>query len=206
MFYFVEGGTVFETADLTLPAGVVEGSARGEATVIGRIPQICFNQSFKSSLDAGDVMGPSLSGLDHLLTMPTGCGEQNMITFTPNIYVMQYLQATSQATGDIETKALEFMRTGYQRELNYKHIDHSYSAFGNSDPSGSTWLTAFVVKSFAQAKPFIYIDDAELTHSINWFRSKQMENGCFPMVSNFVCAIRVVMLVFCSWVVSFTKK
>ncbi|ELT94944.1 hypothetical protein CAPTEDRAFT_228650 [Capitella teleta] len=157
-----DGETVMETADLTLPNGVVEGSARGEVTVIG------------------DVMGPSLSGLDHLLKLPTGCGEQNMINFAPNIFVMQYLKATSQVTSDIETKALDFMRTGYQRELTYKHTDHSYSAFGNSDASGSTWLTAFVVKSFAQAKPYIFIDESDLTQSVDWFKSKQMENGCFP--------------------------
>lgn len=129
-------------------------------------------------------MGPSLSGLDHLLKLPTGCGEQNMINFSPNIFVMQYLKATSQVTSDIETKALDFMRTGYQRELTYKHTDHSYSAFGNSDASGSTWLTAFVVKSFAQAKPYIFIDESDLTQSVDWFKSKQMENGCFPEVSH----------------------
>lgn len=74
--------------------------------------------------------------------------------------------------------------TGYQRELTYKHLDHSYSAFGKSDASGSTWLTAFVVKSFAQARPFIFVDDEDLTQSIDWFKSKQLENGCFPEVSD----------------------
>ena len=46
------------------------------------------------------------------------------------------------------------------------------------------WLTAFVVKSFAQAKPYIFIDEADLQKSIDWFRSKQLENGCFPQVNN----------------------
>eukprot|EP00959_Pyramimonas_sp_CCMP1952_P469394 9494860-Pyramimonas_sp.AAC.1 len=39
---------------------------------------------------------------------------------------------------------------GYQRELNYRHSDGSFSAFGESDGDGSTWLTAFVLKVFAQ--------------------------------------------------------
>ena len=34
----------------------------------------------------------------------------------------------------------------------YKHSDGSYSAFGKSDPSGSTWLTAFVAKCFLFAR------------------------------------------------------
>lgn len=44
------------------------------------------------------------------------------------------------------------------------------------------WLTAFVVKSFAEAQPFIFIDPEDLTRSINWIKSRQLENGCFPQV------------------------
>ena len=72
--------------------------------------------------------------------------------------------------------------TGYQRELRYRHKDGSYSAFGESDPSGSMWLTAFVVKSFAQASKFIHVDQEDLEKSLTWFKSKQLENGCFPQV------------------------
>lgn len=71
---------------------------------------------------------------------------------------------------------------GYQRELTYRHEDGSYSAFGESDEEGSMWLTAFVVKSFAQARSFIYIDKDDLDKSLSWFKSKQLENGCFPQV------------------------
>lgn len=71
---------------------------------------------------------------------------------------------------------------GYQRELNYRHADGSYSAFGKSDAQGSLWLTAFVVKSFAAARRYIHIDDAELQASVHWLTSKQLENGCFPIV------------------------
>ena len=57
-------------------------------------------------------MGPSLSGLDSLLKLPTGCGEQNMLKFAPNIFVMQYLTATNQLNGEIKDKAVGFMKTG----------------------------------------------------------------------------------------------
>ncbi|KAI0227872.1 Alpha-2-macroglobulin-like protein 1 [Lamellibrachia satsuma] len=129
-------------------------------------------------------MGPTLSGLDKLLKMPTGCGEQTMILFAPNIYVLRYLTSTSQVTSGspIKTKAIEYMKRGYQRELTFRHDDGSYSAFGKRDNSGSMWLTAFVVKSFAQARQFVFIDFAQLTTSIGWIRFKQLENGCFPQV------------------------
>ena len=57
-------------------------------------------------------MGPSMDGLDKLLAMPYGCGEQNMLKFAPNIYVMDYLVATNQANGKVEDKAKEYMKSG----------------------------------------------------------------------------------------------
>ena len=60
----------------------------------------------------GDVMGPALGGLDQLLTLPTGCGEQNMLRFAPNIYVLEYLTNTGQLTSSVREKAINFLRTG----------------------------------------------------------------------------------------------
>jgi prenyltransferase beta subunit len=76
------------------------------------------------------------------------------------------------------------MCTGYERELNYRHPDGSYSAFGAADEagSGSMWLTAFVVKSFAQARSMIQIDERDLKLSVKWIVRRQLENGCFPVV------------------------
>ncbi|KAG1664849.1 Alpha-2-macroglobulin-like protein 1 [Nymphon striatum] len=128
------------TFELSLPDDLVPGSERAYLSI------------------SGDIMGPSLSGLEKLVALPTGCGEQNMILFAPNIFVMQYLKGTSSLTSEIEKKSLQYMKLGYQRELNYRHSDGSYSAFGESDKEGSSWLTAFVIKSFAQANEFIEID------------------------------------------------
>ena len=65
-------------------------------------------------------MGPTLNNLDSLLKMPYGCGEQNMLNFAPNIYVMQYLSATSQLSGDITAKATNFMEKGnFEKNILY---------------------------------------------------------------------------------------
>merc|ERR1712142_338927 len=130
----------------------------------------------------GDIMGSSLSNIDQLLAMPYGCGEQNMLKFAPNIFIMNYLNNTNQVNDAIRTKALDYMRTGYQRELTYKHDDGAYSAFGNRDKEGSTWLTAFVLKSYAQAQPWIDVDEKELKETFKWLQSKQGPDGCFAKV------------------------
>ncbi|CAG5115610.1 unnamed protein product, partial [Candidula unifasciata] len=140
---------------------IVKDSARGEVKLIG------------------DIMGPVLSNLNNLVRMPAGCGEQNMIGFVPNILVLKYLASIGKITKDIQENAVKYMEIGYQRELTYRHKDGSYSAFGENDPRGSVWLTAFVVKSFAQARPFIYIDEKDLTLSLKFLRLSQLETGCF---------------------------
>merc|ERR1719234_1153186 len=50
--------TFSKTIPISLPAGVVAGSQHVRISAIG------------------DLMGPTVNGLDKLLRMPTGCGEQ----------------------------------------------------------------------------------------------------------------------------------
>ena len=57
-------------------------------------------------------MGPTVNGLDKLLRMPTGCGEQTMIGFAPDVFITNYLTATNQLTSDIEEKAHNYMEKG----------------------------------------------------------------------------------------------
>ena len=41
------------------------------------------------------------------------------------------------------------------------------------------WLTAFVVKSFVQAKPYIFVDDKVINKAIDWIRKNQDTDGTF---------------------------
>ena len=116
--------------------------------------------------------------------LPSGCGEQNMLNFVPNIVVMDYLTTLSKLTPEIESKAKKYMESGYQRELTYKHDDGSYSAFGKSDSSGSTWLTAFVAKSFNQADKYILIDSEIVTQALDFLAGVQLQDGSFPEVGH----------------------
>ncbi|XP_050425560.1 CD109 antigen-like isoform X2 [Adelges cooleyi] len=130
----------------------------------------------------GDILGPSTMNLASLIKMPFGCGEQNMLNFVPNIVILDYLKSTRQLTEAIESKSLRYMETGYQQELTYRRSDGSFSAFGSSDASGSTWLTAYVVKSFRQAMPYIPIEEKVIMDGLQWLANNQAGNGSFPEV------------------------
>ena len=149
---------------MSLPDLIVEGSARGYVAL------------------TGSFLTQSIQGLEKLLQMPFGCGEQNMILFAPNVFVSKYLRETGQLKPEVMAKAETMMVTGYQRELTYRRNDGSFSAFGNQDKDGSLWLTAFVMKTFAQAKGVIFIEDAVLTASRTWVSKQQKADGSFQPV------------------------
>ncbi|XP_006875547.1 PREDICTED: alpha-2-macroglobulin-like [Chrysochloris asiatica] len=157
------GAGVPEKLSLKVPSNVVAGSTRATYTVLG------------------DILGSAIQNLQNLVQMPYGCGEQNMILFVPNIYVLSYLNETRQLTEKIKSKAISHLISGYQRQLNYKHNDGSYSTFGNLDglSPGNTWLTAFVLKSFAQAKSYIFVETSHMMSALSWLTQRQKENGCF---------------------------
>ncbi|XP_065440739.1 alpha-2-macroglobulin-like isoform X2 [Chrysemys picta bellii] len=156
------GKTVPQPVSLKLPENVVQGSARAYFSVLG------------------DILGTAMQNLQQLLQMPFGCGEQNMVLFAPNIYILDYLNKTGQLSEETKSKAIGYLVSGYQTQLKYKHRDGSYSTFGpRYRQSRNTWLTAFVLKSFAQARSHIFIEEKHIQDALAWLTGKQKENGCF---------------------------
>ncbi|RXN18980.1 alpha-2-macroglobulin-like protein [Labeo rohita] len=154
-----KGDSLSEEVDLTLPKDVIEGSARSSVSVIG------------------DILGRALTNLHGLLRMPYGCGEQNMAILSPNIYILQYLENTEQLTSAIRERATGFLKSGYQRQLNFKHFDGAYSTFGSG--VGNTWLTAFVLRSFGKAQKYIFIDPQIIQSAKKWLIRRRDTDGCF---------------------------
>ncbi len=160
---------VIKLPNLDLPSDdeLVQGSARAWLMV------------------TGDIMAPAMANLDKLVKMPYGCGEQNMISMVPNIYVVDYLEGTGadKAKAKLIEKAKKYMKKGYDRQNNnYRHADGSYSVWGPRDENaeGSMWLTAFVIKAFNQASSHIDIDAGLMAKSMAWVKERQdSSTGCF---------------------------
>ncbi|HEX5166311.1 MAG TPA: alpha-2-macroglobulin family protein, partial [Thermomicrobiales bacterium] len=150
--------------DLSLPDFTVDGSGRAFLAL------------------TGNVLSQTMDGLESLLQMSFGCGEQNMILFAPNVFITRYLDETGQLKPEVRARAETLMLTGYQREMTYRRSDGSFSAFGESDESGSLWLTGFVLKTFAQAADLVYIDESVLAAGREWIRSHQASDGSFAPV------------------------
>uniref|UniRef100_A0AAY5K5V0 CD109 molecule n=1 Tax=Esox lucius TaxID=8010 RepID=A0AAY5K5V0_ESOLU len=152
----------------SFPQEVLPGSQRAHITVVG------------------DVLGLSIAGLGSLVQMPHGSGEQNMIHFAPAVYVLQHLAQFNQSNEGIRGRALSLMMEGYQKELSFQRDDGSFSAFGDRDKSGSTWLTAFVLRCFLQAQSFMEIDQSVVTRALGWLVQQQRSYGEFVEVGTLI--------------------
>ena len=62
-------------------------------------------------------MGPALNNLDHLVALPTGCGEQNMVKFAPLVSITSYLMQTNQLSNEKSKTAEEYLKLGMYIEL-----------------------------------------------------------------------------------------
>ncbi|XP_044022480.1 CD109 antigen-like isoform X2 [Siniperca chuatsi] len=156
------------SVSFSFPPDVVPGSQRAHVALVG------------------DILALSIRNLDSLVQMPLGCGEQNMIHFAPSIYVLQYLDTSNQDNKEIKSRALGYMKEGYQRQLSYQRDDGSFSAFGASNTSGSTWLTAFVLRCFLQAQPHMLIDQSVLARAMTWLLKHQGPQGEFSEVGRLI--------------------
>ncbi|XP_045204827.2 CD109 antigen-like [Mercenaria mercenaria] len=155
------GGNFQQDVPITYPLRIVPDSERIQITVIG------------------DIFGPSLDHLDQLIKIPYGCGEQNMVRFAPAVFAAKYLKITNRYSEKMKKQVEHIMETGYQRQLTYQRLDGSFSAFGIKDNEGSLWLTAFVLKSFAEASEFTYIDPAVVENGVKFILKNQNKDGSF---------------------------
>uniref|UniRef100_A0A8C4YUF0 Complement C3 n=1 Tax=Gopherus evgoodei TaxID=1825980 RepID=A0A8C4YUF0_9SAUR len=129
------------------------------------------------------VVENSIDGakLRHLIVVPSGCGEQNMIRLTPTVISTYFLDSTDQWEKmgvDRRAEAINLIRSGYTQQLAYKKPNHSYAAYLSS-PS-STWLTAYVAKVFALASKLVAIQSEVICGAVKWLiLEKQKPDGIF---------------------------
>ncbi len=176
-----EGVQREEVTNLVLSAPSSE--ARSSAVLTAALPRDIVEGSARAYLAVtASYMAQTIEGLDKLLVMPFGCGEQNMMSLAPDVFIARYLEETGQVKPEIMAKIELMMTTGYQRELTFMRSDGSFSAFGQQDKEGSLFLTAFVLKTFVQAKGLIYVDPQILSSTQDWIMQHQNADGSFDPV------------------------
>ncbi|XP_067438879.1 complement C3-like [Thunnus thynnus] len=134
-----------------------------------------------SELVESAISGTSMGSL---IYQPTGCGEQNMIHMTLPVIATTYLDKTNQwETIGLQKRgeALQHIKTGYQRQLNYRKTDGSFAVFEQS--KSSTWLTAYVAKVFAMASSLVTVKRDDVCDAVTFLiLNAQQPDGLFREV------------------------
>uniref|UniRef100_A0A182J8Z6 TEP1-F n=1 Tax=Anopheles atroparvus TaxID=41427 RepID=A0A182J8Z6_ANOAO len=126
-----------------------------------------------------------VENLENLLSVPSGCGEQNMVRFVPNLVVLDYLTAIGSKDQRVIGKATNLLRQGYQNQLRYLQADGSFGVWGKS--GGSVFLTAFVGKSLQAASKYISeIEAKQVSRAYDWLASKQHSSGRYDEVGQVI--------------------
>ncbi|KAF7688276.1 hypothetical protein HF521_014282 [Silurus meridionalis] len=116
-----------------------------------------------------------------LIRMPGGCVEQNLASITLPLIAVHYLDRSSQweSVGmQRRDEALKYIKKGYDNQLHYRKTDYSYPPYRNEGTS--TWITAFVVKVFSMAYPFITVDNQNICGPLLYLlKHKQLHSGAF---------------------------
>lgn len=155
------------------------------ATLRADIPVDIVPESEQLSVSiGGDTLTSTMDNLNGLVLLPTGCGEQNMVNFAPNVLVLQYLKSAGKLRKEkkLVAQALQYVEIGYQQELSFRHNSGGYSVFGERTDMGvaSTWLTAYVIRFFIKASKFTPIEERIIRSGLDYLAKQQLESGEFP--------------------------
>ncbi|NWI87950.1 CO4 protein, partial [Pitta sordida] len=165
----INSGVKSHTMDLNRPSNMIPGS---DSHVFVSLKGNIMDKSVENCL--------SLTGVEKLIQVPTGCAEQTMVKMAPAAYAIEYLDASEQWVNfDPERKqeATGMIEKGYTRLLEFQKVDGSYGAF-KSTPS-SVWLTAFIVKVLIRCREYISIQDSHILNSISYLTNQQQADGSF---------------------------
>lgn len=110
--------------------------------------------------------------------LPTGCGEQRLITFVPTVLATKYLISINKLTADRRELTNKVLKAGYNQILERKNQDGSFNLWGYGK-SDSIWLTAYVVKCLTHSKGLIKINDKHIYDGLRFLQSQQDKSGSF---------------------------
>lgn len=145
------------TLNLNLPANTIKNSARAELKIYT------------------NLMAHVFESIEAILQRPYGCGEQTISSTYPSLLVLSHDQRTGQQS-PVATKALRYLRAGYERLLNYRTVKGGFSYWGGgaeADPA----LTAYALKFLNEARAFIAVDESVITSARDWLIAQQQADG-----------------------------
>lgn len=118
-----------------------------------------------------------LDGIESMLCEPHGCFEQVSSSNYPNIMILQLLQQKGIVNKDLESRALGYLKNGYEKLKNYESRDGGFEWYGGNP--GHEALSAYGLLQFHEMKNFIDVNQKMVQRTVNWLYSRKDGNGGF---------------------------
>lgn len=131
-----------------------------------------------------DILGPTVQNIENLVHTPSYGGfDQNMASLCANMLFLDYIEATKMDNPILAEKAKNHMSNAYQRQLTFRQQSGSFNPFNDYYRSRpDNWQTAYVVRSFIQARKYITIDETIIEKSLEFLATNQNPNGEFAQI------------------------
>ncbi len=172
--------TVKRTATILSPYFPTELSISGSKS---QAYTFDINNVVNNSLEAEfniymDVIGDVMNGIEGIIRQPYGCFEQTSSSTYPNIMVLKYLKEAGKSNPEVEAKALDFIKKGYERLISFETKEGGFEWFGHTPPHET--LTAYGVLEFTEMKEvFSGVDQNMIDRTVKWLLSRKDGEGGF---------------------------
>ena len=123
-----------------------------------------------------------LNDIDRLKQKPYGCFEQTSSTTYPNYFILDFLKNKGSINDKEAKKALELLKTGFERLLTFETKDKGFSLFGSSPPSIT--LTAYGLMEFKDLQNVLNVDPALIERTSKFILSRKDGKGNFILNNN----------------------
>lgn len=126
--------------------------------------------------------GQLLNDIESMLREPYGCFEQTSSSTYPNVYILKYLRSFNKSNPDIEKKALNYIKNGYQRLIGFETAENGFEWFGKTPAHEA--LTAYGLLEFTDMQEFINVDKKMLARTKKFLLDRRDGKGKFNIVKN----------------------
>ncbi|XP_039269211.2 A.superbus venom factor 1-like [Styela clava] len=135
------------------------------------------HMSYLGPLLQFDPISETPQNLDNSISLPHGCGEQNMKSVGPNVFVFNYLKFIRDPKPSEQAQIKTFIIDGYTRQQSHRN-NGKWAIWSYYAPT--IWLNAYVNKVFLHSREvWSEMDIRPICTSLDWIEKQQKPNGAF---------------------------
>jgi len=150
------------------------------------------------------VMSTVIEGMENIFRMPFGCFEQTSSILYPNILALNYMQQNNISNPALETRALRYIDSGYQRLLTFEVPSEygGFSLFGHAP--AETVLTAYGLMMLNALTDVYTIDERVMDRMADFLFRNQNTDGTFEITGrrNISDSQRLAFNAYITWALS----